>query len=143
MGKADVEAWLDEMGSEYAWGDDDSLTYSFVVTPKRTHPKTGEDLFYAQPHCFHHSYYQAHPGFQLTAKEHEFFQFGLPTDIAYGNGDILPVSIAQYVRSIFYKHTVALSLQKGDVLVLDNLLAGHSRFGWDPSNTERIMRVRI
>ena len=58
-------------------------------------------------------------------KPHEY-----PFHCTYGDGEEFEDEIIDHVRCTLWKNSVATSLQQGDVLILDNILAMHSRMAF-------------
>ena len=53
-----------------------------------------------------------------------------PYDTTYGDGDEIDDATLAEIRA-----DIALALETGDVVVVDNFLTGHGRISWDPSVT--------
>ena len=57
----------------------------------------------------------------------EFTEDDLPTNTYYGDGTPIEPSVLDELREIYRQETVAFPWEKGDVLMLDNMLAAHGR----------------
>ena len=54
-----------------------------------------------------------------------------PFNCCYGDGEQFEEDVLDHIRSTLWKNAVAVSLQKGDVVILDNFLAMHSRMKFE------------
>ena len=45
----------------------------------------------------------------------------------------------RHIRRTIWRNTVALELEQGDVLIYDNVLAGHGRMGSKPGSSRRVL----
>ena len=43
------------------------------------------------------------------------------------------------IRAAYWNHSVAVRLQHGDLVVVDNMLASHGRMGWVPGNPRKVL----
>jgi hypothetical protein len=51
----------------------------------------------------------------------------LPNNTYYGDGSPIEPEVMETLREIYRAETIAFPWQKGDVLMLDNMLAAHGR----------------
>ena len=71
-----------------------------------------------------------------------------PFDATYGDGEAFEEELHDHIRSVTWNCAVPLKLQRGDIIVLDNLFAQHSRMSYKGSRrlvvqlTEGIEDVR-
>lgn len=49
--------------------------------------------------------------------------------VTFGDGGELDDELVSRIRANTWEHTVAVRMQTGDLMCLDNILAGHSRIG--------------
>ena len=49
----------------------------------------------------------------------------------YGDGEEFEPEVIDHLRSMTWKNAMALKLEPGDVLILDNLMCQHSRVGFE------------
>lgn len=127
--REEAEQWLTANGYGFEWLQGDSLRmWQTVDEVMRPHPVTGEDIMFAQAHAHHNSYHSSHPAFlAATPYPSPSDLEQLPVHVTYGNGSPLSEEALAHVRALVYKNSVALTLEAGDVLVLDNLLTAHGR----------------
>lgn len=50
--------------------------------------------------------------------------------ITFGDGVLLDDELVSHIRALTWEHTVPVRMQTGDLMCLDNVLAGHSRMGF-------------
>ena len=62
-----------------------------------------------------------------------------PYDTTYGDGDEIDDATLTEIRADIWNSCVALALETGDVVGVDNFLTGHGRISWDPSVQRRML----
>jgi alpha-ketoglutarate-dependent taurine dioxygenase len=90
----------------------------------RVHPRTGEPVWFNHLAFWHVS--------SLEPRLREVFlgEFGeeeLPYNTYYGDGTPVEDSAVEEIRNAYREETVAFPWQKGDLLMLDNMLVAHGR----------------
>lgn len=132
--KSKVEAYCRQAGIEFEWKEGNKLKTSQVCQAIATHPKTGETVWFNQAHLFHIS--------SLEPKVREFLisnfkESELPRNAYYGDGSPFEVSVLDEIREIYRQETITFPWQKGDILMLDNMLAAHGRMPF--SGTRKVV----
>ena len=123
--KDDVEAVLRNLSSTtFSWGPDDLLQYQHRLPAVTRHPHTDELVFINGIHTNHRDYFDLAPHIDTS--------LGSPYDTFFGNGDPIPDVLLDHIRGVWWNNSVAVSLQTGDVVIVDNLLTGHGRLSWLP-----------
>jgi alpha-ketoglutarate-dependent taurine dioxygenase len=89
-----------------------------------SHPKTGETVWFNHAHMFHVSNLEAEVHASLLR---EFTEEYLPRNAYYGDGSPIASSILEEIRETYRKAAVTFTWQKGDLMLLDNILASHGR----------------
>lgn len=121
-----VEAFCREHRYDFEWDDDDNLTYSYVLPPTVMHPKTGEEIWFNHLAPHHASYFSGHPDFIHSGIDPHRYPF----HCQFGDGtEFSPEEIAQCSRATWLS-AVPVSWQRGDMLILDNVLAQHGRMSF-------------
>jgi len=113
-----------QKGMDYEWKADGKLHARMHCQSIAQHPQTGERVWFNQAHLTHSSCYQ--PGlreevFSGVAEE------DLPVNVFFGDGAPIPAEMLQEIRRVYDTHTVQFDWQRGDLLLIDNMLVAHGR----------------
>ena len=95
------------------------------------HPRTSEPIWFNGVHTNHRSYY--------VEAAHIDTSEGSPMDTTYADGSAIPESTIGAVRKAYWENSVAVRLQSGDLVVVDNYLASHGRMSWVPPNPRKVL----
>ncbi|MFG6101404.1 TauD/TfdA family dioxygenase [Leptothoe sp. EHU-05/26/07-4] len=122
--KSEVETYCHQAEIEFEWRGADHLRTRQVCQAVATHPKTGETVWFNQAHLFHVS--------SLKTEVRDFLlsvlkEPDLPRNAYYGDGSRIEDSILDEIREIYHQETIMFRWQKGDILLLDNMLTAHGR----------------
>ena len=121
-----LEAYCRKNNIDYQWLDEKRLRTRQVRQAIATHPKTGETVWFNQAHI--HNILNLPAPFRealiSVARDKEF-----PLDINsfYGDGSPIEPSVFEEIHSVCRKASVSFHWQKGDVMMLDNMLIAHAR----------------
>lgn len=119
-----VEARCAEGGYTVEWRADDSLRTRRVAPAIARHPHTREPVWFNHAAFFHVSTLDAAT---RTALRAQYADDELPNNTYYGDGGEIEAEVLDAVRAAYRAETVEFPWQRGDVLVLDNLLVAHGR----------------
>ena len=122
--KGEVEAYCRKVGMVAEWRDNDQLRTRRIGPAIAQHPRTGENLWFNHAAFFHVSTLE--PMIRETLQS----QFGpdeLPSNTFYGDGTPIEAEVLDALRAAYHQETVSFPWQKGDVLMLDNMLVAHGR----------------
>lgn len=122
--KATVEEHCRRNGIEVAWKEGDRLRLRAVRPALRRHPKTGELVWFNHATFFHISTLE--PSVR-AALLNEFGEDDLPTNTFYGDGTPIEPAVMEELHEAYRQETVTFGWERGDVLLLDNMLAAHGR----------------
>ncbi|MBW4649607.1 MAG: amino acid adenylation domain-containing protein [Kastovskya adunca ATA6-11-RM4] len=122
--KAVVEEYCDKAGIDFEWLPGKGLRTRQVRPAIAKHPKTGELVFFNQIQLHHLSFLDSAVRDSLLSL---FGEEKLPRNVYYGDGSPLEESVIQEINEIYQQSQISFPWQKGDILMLDNLLAAHSR----------------
>jgi alpha-ketoglutarate-dependent taurine dioxygenase len=118
-----VEAHCRAHGVEFRWTRTGLWTRT-VRDAVLDHPVTGERAWFNQADQFH----ALAPGPRVDPTIAERFERGdWPCHATYGDGSEIDVGDLMEIRRAFAAEEVLFAWQRGDVLMLDNLIAAHGR----------------
>jgi alpha-ketoglutarate-dependent taurine dioxygenase len=132
-----VEQRCREQGTAFEWLDGDTLQVRTLCPAVIRHPQTGEAAFFNQV--------QLHHPFCLgeDMREDLLDMFGadrLPRMVSYGDGTPIEDEVMALVGDAYEACAVRFDWRKGDVVMLDNMLAAHAR---DPYEEPRLIVVAM
>jgi alpha-ketoglutarate-dependent taurine dioxygenase len=122
--KPDVEVYCRSVGIETEWKDENRLRTRQVGPAIVRHPRTQETVWFNHATFFHVSTLE-----QSTqeALMNGFEEEDLPQNTYYGDGTPIEPDVLEHLRETYQQAMVVFPWQKGDVLLLDNMLALHAR----------------
>ena len=88
------------------------------------HPKTGEPVWFNHATFFHVSTLEPASGTRCSRSS---TTSELPTNTYYGDGSPIEPEVMDHLRAAYRRETVSFPWQKGDLLMLDNMLVAHGR----------------
>ncbi len=112
----DIEAIWNNNGPE--------LTTKQVCQATYVHPITKEKVWFNQAHLFHVSSLTDADRSLLTK---ELGEENIPRNTFYGDGKPIGLDALKHIRSIYEEEKVKFQWQKGDIMMLDNVLTSHGR----------------
>ena len=121
---AKVEDYCRENGLEAEWKSGNRLRTRRVGPAIFKHPRTEEELW------FNHAAFYHWTTLEPTAREQLRAVFGeedLPNNTFYGDGTPISPAVAQHLRDAYIQEQVTFPWQKGDLLMMDNMMAIHAR----------------
>lgn len=109
------------------WKEGNWLSLDAVLPALRTHPVTGEKVWFNQAHLYRlHS--ESHP---MLGRIASFLFNRLPPfpvmDSRFGDDEEIPSQDLGTIRNAFHRHQISIPLAAGDILYFDNLLVAHGR----------------
>jgi len=123
--KKTVEDFCQREHMDVTWKTDGTLRTSQICQATAVHPVTGEPVWFNQAHLFHASCM----GREMKAAMLDVFggAQNLPRNVFYGDDSEIEDSILDEIRGVLAEHETVFDWQKGDVLVVDNMLVAHGR----------------
>ncbi len=121
--KAEVEHFCKNNALLFEWKPD-GLRTKQINQATVMHPKTGEMVWFNQAHLFHSS------GLNPEIREGLLELLGeenLPRNAYFGDGSPIDEAALAIIRQVFDDTKFSFQWQKGDLLLLDNMLFTHGR----------------
>jgi alpha-ketoglutarate-dependent taurine dioxygenase len=122
--KSAVEEYCRKSRIDYEWKEGDRLRTSQIRPAVAQHPKTGEIVWFNHATFFHLA--TLDPALQKVLLNN-FKEENLPNQTYYGDGSPIEPSILEELREAYLQEMTSFPWQRGDVLLLDNLLTSHAR----------------
>jgi alpha-ketoglutarate-dependent taurine dioxygenase len=124
--KADVEAYCQAGNIQYEWKPDGSVRLVQKGPGTLAHPKTGERVWFNQIEQFHPS---SNPPevYEALSLIYGDTPFDMPQYACFGDGQPESDEILAEIRAAMVAETVAFPWERGDVMIVDNVLAAHGR----------------
>jgi alpha-ketoglutarate-dependent taurine dioxygenase len=119
-----VDAYCAANNIERAWNSDGDLDTRQTLPAVRTHPVTGEKVWFNQAHLFH----VTSLGPATAAAMIELYGVDqLPRHALFGDGSAIPDEMLDEIRAAYAAAEVPVQWRVGDLLLLDNMLFAHGR----------------
>ncbi|KZN46930.1 non-ribosomal peptide synthetase [Pseudoalteromonas luteoviolacea] len=135
--KAEVEARLTASNTEFRWLDNGGLQTRTKTHGVIKHHLSGEESFFNQVQLHHESCLEASVRDDLLEMVgHEY----LPRNVFFGDGTPISYEEMAIIGEAYERCAVRFDWQKGDVVMLDNMLAAHAR---DPYEEPRKIVVAM
>jgi amino acid adenylation domain-containing protein/non-ribosomal peptide synthase protein (TIGR01720 family) len=122
--RAVVEELCRKAGARFEWRGDNWLRTSEVRQAVAEHPATGEAVFFNQIQLHHVACLEPDIRESLART---FPAEDFPRNVYYGDGTPIEESVVQEVTEAYERAASRFLWQEGDILLLDNMLAAHSR----------------
>ena len=135
--RTQVEEHCRQADIEFEWKESDCLRTRQVRPAVRTHPKTGEKVWFNHTVFFHISSLEAATRDSMLAVVAED---ELPFNTFYGDGSPIEPSVLEEIRQAYWQETTSFLWTHGDVLMVDNMLVSHGR---EPFTGERHIAVAM
>lgn len=127
--KAAVEEHCRGNGIEAEWRSEGRLRTRAVLPAVARHPRTRELTWFNHATFFHAS------TLEPTLREGLLAEFetedDFPTNTYYGDGSPIEPEVLDELREAYRQETVSFPWERGDLLMLDNLLVAHGRAPFD------------
>jgi pristinamycin I synthase 3 and 4 len=106
------------------WTPNGGLRTRRVGPAVTSHPKTGEMIFFNQLQLHHVSclHSDVRKSLESLYSEEDF-----PRHVYYGDGAQIEESVVESICRLYRENSISFAWQRGDILVLDNMLGAHGR----------------
>lgn len=135
--KSDVEDYCRKADINFEWVNTKLLRTRQVRHAVATHPKTHEMVWFNQAHHFHVLSLEPEVSRSLLDA---YDEEDLPRNAYYGDGSPIEATALDEIIGCYQQEQVSFPWEKGDVLMLDNMLAAHSR---TPFVGERLIALAL
>lgn len=132
-----VEDYCQRAGIEFQWKGANGLTTNQTSPAVSRHPHTGEMVFFNQIQLHHISCLDPDIKASMLSM---FREEDLPRNVYYGDGTPIEDSVVDEISGVYDRLATRFQWQKGDVIMLDNMMASHAR---DPFEGTRKILVAM
>jgi alpha-ketoglutarate-dependent taurine dioxygenase len=122
--RREVEAYCGSKGILCEWKHGGDLRTRQLCQVVERHPITSEMVWFNQAHLFHVSALQPKVREALLGVVDTE---DLPRNVYYGDGTEIELDVLEEIRSVIKEVAVSFAWQRGDVLMIDNMLTAHGR----------------
>src|SRR5262249_43488103 len=122
--RVDVEEACRAAGLAVEWRGDGGLRTKRLCPAVARHPKTGETVFFNQIQAHHISCLEPEVQESLRVL---FTEDSLPRNVYFGDGTPIDSAVMQEIVAVYREVALSFPWQRGDIVLLDNMLMSHSR----------------
>ena len=127
--RSEVEQICARGGFVAEWKEGDRLKTTCVRPAVISHPDTGEPCWFNQAQHWHISCLEDDVRRSL---EESFEEDDLPRNCYYGDGSPIEDETMAHILEVYRDLEVSFPWQRGDVVLVDNILAAHGRNPFEP-----------
>jgi amino acid adenylation domain-containing protein len=122
--KKEVENYCRQAKIDFEWYDDNGLITRQIRPALAVHPQTKEAVFFNQIQLHHISYLDTDVRESLLSI---FGESKLPRNVYFGDGSPITSAEIAEINAVYQQAQTSFPWQKGDIIMLDNMLAAHAR----------------
>ena len=123
----------------FEWGDKQKLKLIEKRPAIINHPELPVEVWFNQADQFHPSTNDPEV-YEALMELYEDNLQSMPQYVCFNDGTDIPIEMLEEIRKVFDQNTVYFNWEKGDLLVLDNILSAHGR---TPFKGERSILVSM
>lgn len=123
--REEAEACCRRIGAAFEWRPGGGLRMTQVRPATTLHPESGEEVWFNQADGFHPSVLP--PEIYAEMLGHCGSEDGFRLNVSYGDGSPIETDALEHVRDVIRAETIPHRWRRGDILVIDNLIAAHGR----------------
>ncbi len=125
--KKEVERYLSKIKADFYWKDDGGIKIEEIVAPIIRHPITSETVFFSQADQWHPSSLDKTTFESMYAilDEKDFYH-----NCYYEDNSPIALEDLDFIRKLVIQESVSFEWQKGDLLMIDNILTLHGRYSY-------------
>jgi alpha-ketoglutarate-dependent taurine dioxygenase len=136
--REEVDKYCQEHEIDLQWNKNGpELTTKEVCQATIKHPTTGESVWFNQAHLFHISALDESDRLSLIR---ELGEDNVPRNTFYGDGSPIELEVLEHIRKAYNEEKIKFKWQKGDIMILDNILTAHAR---EPFKGDRKIAVAM
>jgi alpha-ketoglutarate-dependent taurine dioxygenase len=121
-----VEEYCDQIDMKYIWKDNGGLRLENTRPATRLHPVTGEKVWFNQVDQYHPSHFPREV-YETLIMLAEGDEEELPLYVSFGDGGRVTEDVIKEVIRTIDKSVVIRPWEKGDFVLVDNMLVAHGR----------------
>jgi alpha-ketoglutarate-dependent taurine dioxygenase len=122
--KLSVEEYCRRNRIDFEWKGGDRLRTRQLRSFVARHPRTGETVWFNHAAFFHTSALEKEVRDVLLK---EFGEEDLPYSTCFGDGSPIEPAVVEEILNAYRREAVAIPWEKGDVMLVDNMLVAHGR----------------
>ncbi|MEH2171962.1 non-ribosomal peptide synthetase [Nostoc sp.] len=122
--KKEAESYCRQAKIAFEWYDNNRLVTRQIRPALAIHPKTAEPVFFNQIQLHHISYLDTDVRESLLSI---FGESKLPRNVYFGDGTPITEEEITEINSVYQRSQTSFTWQKGDIIMLDNMLIAHAR----------------
>ena len=123
---AEVERFARSTATDIEWLPDGGLRTSAERPATAVHAATGETVWFNQADQFHPSTHPE-PVYKSMLTLYKGREHLLPQNVTYADGSPIPLEYFTIIRAVTRQLMQVFPWQRGDLLVVDNMLVAHGR----------------
>ena len=124
--KKEVELHCQANDIQYQWDEDDNLKLIEKRDGIRIHPETNEAVWFNQADQFHPSTNDSEV-YEALMEIYEEDLHAMPQYVCFEDNSEIPLDMLEEIRTVGHQNTVLFDWEKGDMILLDNVLTAHGR----------------